>query len=206
MNNVLPPDDRTTWLVKFRAMEVPELKQMLADGLGMTATSLLRNACLVQVLEEKKEDLSALRIGRDLLNHLKKIAFGQMLPEVLVHFASKPNLVTAVGNLPLDAQRRLVSGEPVELIVLGDDGKRTSRMADPLKMTQRQVKQVFSREGVRDSASQHLVLDDRREKAGLPIPETVCGLKIDKVRGGIVVGRKFIPLADLVVAVKVLQK
>lgn len=198
-----PPSESSAWLAEFHSMTTEDLKTALADSLGLTAKSLLRSACLVHVLEERGEDLTGLRIG--MLNHLKKIACGQLLPEVVVRFAGKPSLIAVVGNLPIDQQCRLAAGDAVQLLVYGDDGKRTIRNADPLVMTPRQVMQVFARDHVRNQAEQALILDERRERASLPVPAAVGKMKIDKERGGVIVGRQFIPLVDLVAAVKALQ-
>lgn len=201
---VRPPAESAAWLAEFHAMTTEELKQNLAETLGLTARSLLRCACLIHVLErERSEDLSGLRIG--ILPHLRRIATGQLLPEVVVRFAGKPSLIAVVGNLPLDDQRRLAAGDSVALIVYADGGGRTVRMMDPLNMTPRQVSQAFARDHIRHETEQHAILDDRREKAARPIPESVGKLRIDKERGGVMVGRHFVPLADLVQAVQFLQ-
>jgi hypothetical protein len=200
-----PPAESAAWLAEFQAMTTEELKESLARAFEVTARDLLRCACLLHVLEERGEDVSDLRLG-GMMTHLKRIAGGQLLPEVVVRFSGRPSLVSVIGSLPLDDQRRFSEGTLVPLLVYAPDGTRTVRQADPLNMTARQVRQAFARDHVRTEAEQALLLDDRRERASLPVPEEIGALKIDRERGGVTVGRRFIPLKDLVEAVKALQR
>jgi hypothetical protein len=189
---------------EFHDWTTERIKHELAHTLGLTANSLRRAALLVRTLEERGEDLSGLRLA--LLSHLKKIACGQLLPEVVVRFAGKPLLITLIGNLPIDDQRRLSSGDPVRLIVIGDDGRRTHRLADPLYMVPRQLRQVFATDHLRTDAEQNLILDDRRRISSAPVPESVGGAKMDAEAGGVWVGRKFFSLSDLETMVRELKR
>jgi hypothetical protein len=206
MSNLpVPSDDREDLFARFREMTVEELMQLLADGLNLTARSLLSNAVAIAVLEEKGKDLSGLKIS--LLHHLRKIACGQLLPEVVVRFAGKPSLITRVGSLPIPEQRRLAAGEHVLLLVPDvHEGGYTHRMADPLDMSAAQISQVFARDHIRSEAEQALKLDERHEEARTPIPETVGNLKIDKERDGIMVGRHFVSRSDMETALRILRK
>jgi hypothetical protein len=76
------PDD-------LSVLSTVELRQELIKSLGITADNLVRLAWIVRLLEEKGEDLSDLKLG--LLTHLRKIAYGQVLPELVVRFASSPH-------------------------------------------------------------------------------------------------------------------
>jgi hypothetical protein len=186
------------------AMTTEELREELARGLRLTADSLLRLAIIVKTLEERGEDLSGLRIG--LLHHLRRIACGQVLPEIVVRYAGMPSLISVIGSLPLPDQRKLADGGSVELAVYAADGSITYRMADPLTMTRQQASQVFARDHIRSQAEQVLILEQQRSRAKGKTPQKIGDLRIDKELGGVFVGRKFIPLADLAAAVNALRK
>lgn len=189
---------------EFRDLSNDELRRRLSDSLGLTAKSLLRSARLVGALERRGEDLSGLKIG--ILNHLRKIACGQLLPEVLVRYAAKPSLVVLIGNLPITDQQRLVDGELVRLLLVGGDGRRDHVMADPLNMRPHQVSQAFARDHIRTEAEQYLILVGKQQEAKRPLPQAVGNMRIDDERDGVMVGRLFIPLADLETAVALLRK
>jgi hypothetical protein len=106
---IIAKENLTTQL---RAMSTEQLKQELTDRLGLTAESLLRTACLVALLEERGEDLSGLRIG--LIDHLRKIALGTLLPEIVVRFAGNGRMIRRIGELGIVEQRRILAGERPE--------------------------------------------------------------------------------------------
>lgn len=204
MSDNLPArPERDRWLAEFDGMTTDQLKQELADSLGLTARGLLRCACLYAVLLARGVDLSGLKVG--LIDYLPHIADGTLLPEVVVRFAGKASVIRAVGALPLADQARLSSGERV-LLVVRQGGADTHRLADPLEMTPRQLAQVFGAHRLRSEAEQKLILDDRREVACRPVPEAVGKLKIDNERGGVRIGNHFVPWADLETALRFRRK
>src|ERR1700693_4423531 len=88
-----------------------QLRDELAELLGMTAGNLLRLAMIVDVLKARGEDLSAIN-GRfqELLNG---IAAGTLLPETVVMFAGNSRMLRMVGSMTLDEQRDIVDGRSV---------------------------------------------------------------------------------------------
>lgn len=201
---LIPPNESAAWLAEFHDASTDVLKRELVESLGLTARGLLRCACIVHVLEERGEDLTAMQIG--IINFLRKIACGQLLPEVVVRFAGNTVLLKRIENLPIADQRRLATGSPVALLVLGTDGGRTIRQADPLKMTAQQVKQAFAGDHIRDEGEQALLLDDRREQASRPLSSMVGPLRLDPDRDGATCGRTFVSLANLEEAVRQLKR
>lgn len=193
-----PPDET------YDSWDTDVLLEALANGLARTAREMLQMALMVQELERRDVDMAGLRLG--LRNHLRKIACGQLLPEVAVQFAGSDQLITSIGNLPLNDQRQLVDGGKVRLLVIGADGMTTHQMADPYRMLPEQRRQVFARDHIRDDAEQALYLSREREKAARPLSTTVGNLKVDDARGGAMCGRTFIPLADLEQAVALLKR
>jgi hypothetical protein len=65
---------------------------------------------------------------------------------------------------------------------------------------------VFGPNYIRELAEQNRILDRRCEALGIRIPKRIGQLVIDKDRGGVTIGRKFVPLVDLVAAVAILRK
>ncbi len=204
MNNLpLEPAVSESMLAELRTLSTQQLKAQLAECLGNTARELLRMAMLVRAIEEKGEDLGEIKtLG--ILSHLRKIACGMLLPEVVVQFAGKPQLIGLIGGLPLNEQQAIAAGKPVRLLVYDPvSGQRTHRMANPLDMTPRQVRQVFARDHIRRDEEQALILDDKREQAKQPIPEKVGQMKIDRERKGVTIGRYFISFTDMRAALRV---
>jgi hypothetical protein len=97
------------------AMTSEELKDVILVETRITAASLLRTAFAVRILENRGEDLSGLHLGW--LSSLRKIAYGQLLPKVVMHFNGLPLLIQKIASLPIPDQERLASGEPVPLVV-----------------------------------------------------------------------------------------
>lgn len=184
-------------------MTSDQLKEELAKGLSLTAKNIVVLAKIVKRLETRGEDLSDLKIG--IINYLRKIAQGQLCADVLVRFAGRPSLIDAISRLPMDDQVKLAKGEQVKIAVYGQDGFLTHRMADPLIMPPDQFRQAFASDHIRGEAEQVLVLDQRRTRKMKKPLEQIGFLSIDKERGGVSVGKRFISLHDLVAAVKELQ-
>lgn len=181
-----------------------QLREELVRTLGLTASNLARMAQIVRVLEERGEDLEALHIG--LLHHLRRIAYGQVLPEVVVRFAGRPFLIKVIGNLPIPDQCRIAAGEPVAMATTDPVGVTTHRMVDPYIMTPGQAAQVFAADHIRDLSEQAVILDQKRSRKSARMPDRIGQLRIDKERGGVMVGRYFVPQVDLAAALSILKR
>lgn len=180
-------------LVEFRALDTAELKRLLASAIDTTASTLLRLAAIVRVLEERGEDLSDLRFG--LKTYLRQIAYGHLLPGVVVRFAEYPALMQRVGRLPLEQQRSIADGEPVPVLV-GDDVKPI----DPLRMTYDQVLQVFGERGLRDEREQREAIEDRRARQRSRISGRKYHVRVDRNRRRIVIGKSAVPIEAVLTA------
>ena len=200
MSDIIPVNPTATFVPELKAKTTEHLKQLLAEQLSLTVQSLVKLAWIVRILEERGEDLSDLRVG--LLNYLRLIAYGQVLPEVVVRFAANPMVIQKISALPEPDQRRLAAGEPVRLIVLGPDGQGfTHRMLDPLRLSRDQVAQVFGKAHLRPDSEQIAMLEDRRSKPVATARDPARGkARADRQRGGLVVNRTFVPHAAVVSA------
>lgn len=186
------------------AMSTAKLRAELSRVLDLTAKNLMRLALIVRALEERGEDLSDLRLG--LLTYLRQIAYGQVLPEVVVRFAESPLLVRAIAALPGPDQRRLASGEPVPLVVARGEHGHDIRMADPLKMTGEQIRQVFGKGRLRDEAEQVLMMEGSAgKKISRSRPRNKVGsIMVDRRNRGLVIGKEFVPVAQVIEALALL--
>lgn len=200
--SVLAADSIEATAAELAAMDSETLRRELAEGLRLTARHLLRLALIVRTLEERGEDLSDLRIG--LLGHLRRIAHGQILPEIVVRYAESPALLRRIETLPMPDQRRLAKGEGVQLAVRAPDGSITHRLVDPLHLSYDQVRLVFGPRGIRDEAEQAIMLDRQRPK---PSSRThkVGRITADPERQVLKIGRTAVPVADVVQALAALR-
>lgn len=180
-----------------------ELKAALADCLRVTVDGLRMAAVYVRELESRGEDLAALKVS--MMKYLRLIAYGQMLPEVVVRYAGQPLLLNIIGSLPVPDQGRLAAGDSVKMVTYTSDGQLTHRMVDPRELHPAQMRQVFDKGSIRSESEQVVWLDADRAKRRCEVPKAVGELHIDRDRGGVTHCRKFIPLADLVAAVKALR-
>lgn len=184
-------------LERLGGLTTDELRGELAGQLRLTASHLVRLAAIVRLLEDRGEDLSDLRIG--LLQYLRRIAHGQVVPEVVVRFAEYPSLIQRISGMPLPDQIRLASGDPVRLM----DASGEHRLMDPLAMTRDQVAQAFARDHIRDDAEQIALITGRVARPGREPRRGQC--RPDATRGGIVVRRTFVPLGDALEALAKLR-
>lgn len=176
------------------AIDTETLKAELAASLRTTAQGLVRMAAIVAELQTRGEDLSDLRLG--LVTWLRKIASGQVLPEIVVRYQGSPQLLRSISALPLNDQQRFADGEPVKLIV---DLSGDHRLVEPLKLTREQLHQVFAADHVRDDTEQIMVMETRRNRPAKPETKS-RRVRGDKDAGGIFVGRAFAEHGDVLAA------
>jgi len=162
--------------------------ERLAEKLAITAEALEELGGIVRVLENRQVDLSVLRIG--ILPLLRKIAYGQLLPGLVARFAGKGQLLKYVQNLAIPDQKRLLAGEKMRVLLLGDGGT-DALMVEPERMTSKQIMQVFD-DHIRDDGEQRSWLEDHRKPPKPPEEYTV-----DIRRGGVTINGKWFSRADL---------
>lgn len=205
LSKMVAPSESAMWMAEYEAMTDDELKALLVKGLQDAGQSILRCACLVHTLTSRGVNMTGLTAPQ-VIGRLKKVACGQLLPDVMVRFAGVPSLIDRIGCLPLDEQRRLADGGRVLLVVRGEGGQTDHMMADPLKMGREQISQAFGVSSIRDVEQQVLLLAGRREKKAAPVPQRIGHMDIDKELGVARVGRKIITPADLKAALRALDR
>ena len=176
-----------------------ELRRLLVQTLSVTVMDFIRLAAVVRRAEELGDDLSDMEIS--LVPQLRRIAYDQMLPEVLVRFQGNLRVLRKVASLPLPDQRRIVDGEPCKVMLLNGD----HRLVSPLNLTGREVSQVFGPDGLRHEGEQLAYLRERQERQPVRLPQSEvivdykhrCILVTVMDASGRVLGEKSLPVAEL---------
>jgi hypothetical protein len=192
-------------LATVRTMTTDELRAELSRALQMTADHLRRVAAVVRTLEERGEDLAGLKIG--LMPYLRQIAYGQVLPEIVVRYAESPLLVRQISQLPMPDQERLAKGEPLPLAVQRAGEPPDHRMVDPVYLRRDQITLVFARDHIRTVEEQIVILENRPARDGRADGKSTSRgrVRADRKRGGVTIGRVFAPAVDVVTALSDLR-
>ncbi|MBU6428711.1 MAG: hypothetical protein KGR26_06875 [Cyanobacteria bacterium REEB65] len=188
---------------ELASLSTDRLREELLHALQWTSEGLVRIALIVRTLEERGEDLSGMRVS--LLPYLRQIAYGQILPEVIVRFGESPLLVRHVSHLPLPDQARLAAGESVPMAIRRDDGTIDQRQVDPLYLRREQVALVFARDRVRPLEEQIILLESRPADRKTATPVATAAIRPDRQRNGLVLHRTFVPVADVLAALAALR-
>jgi hypothetical protein len=175
-------------------LSVEDLRRRLADGLRDTAGKLLELAAIVVELEARGEDLAGMRTG--LVRHLRAIGSGTLLPDLVVRYAGRERLLERIAALPIAEQQRLVADNSVVVVIDGE-----SRQIDPLALPWHSIDQVFAGDRVRTAEEQSLYIATKKapkKKQPKPAADRVLKAHPDHDRGGITVGKAFVPKAEIV--------
>lgn len=125
----------------IRGATTKELKTALSKGLTISAKQLSYLALIWRELEDRGEDLSALKSG--LATYLPLIAADILDPEAVVRFAGQKTLLAHLSEIPIKEQRKLLKNNSVELVEFNRNGKLVSESVQLADLTSIQVKQVF---------------------------------------------------------------
>lgn len=192
MTALIPREEAPRLLAE---MPTPELRAELARGLTLTAATLTRLGLIWAELERRGEDLSELRQG--LARLLPLIAAGRLAAEAVVSFAARPAILRALEGVPLEHQRRLAAGEPIEVVV-PDEPRRTERVSVQTIPAAR-LRTIFADGEVLPPAEQRLRLaaSRRRKAPGEGEAPRHFRPRYDRDTGTVTVGRMQVRLADL---------
>lgn len=165
-----------------------QLMETLVELMSITTDSLVRMAAVLRLLEDRGFDLSEIRIG--LKDYIRKIAHGQLLPEVVARLQGHDLLLSRVASLPLPDQRKVVEmiddGTPAKVMCWDDQGT-THRLVPVLRLGKSEVHQVFAPDHIRDEGEQ-LSWASKRRWQSRPIGQSNAGpIVLDKKRRCIVV-------------------
>lgn len=153
------------------------LAEMLKSAFMATVDSLITVAAIVRVLEERGFDLDSLKIG--MIDWFRKIAYGQVLPEVFEKFRHSPKLIQHISTLPIPDQERLAHGDSIIVLTL-NDGEASERHVRPEDMSAREIKQVFGAGRIRSLAEQRGILESRSTPRVPSKKELETGVLVDR--------------------------
>ena len=184
----------------IRKTSTAELVRKLNDLFGLTIKKLKLSARIVQELERRGYDITILNRGSFWMRSLRRIASGELLPEVVQLFYSTPDLAESIGRLPIAQQRELIEsgkvdvliGDKMESMELGRLNRQSIMIAfasDHIR-TEAEQRQMFSRPAIADKPV--VEQPERREHSFRvrPVPE----------KNGYEVGKMFVPAEEIVQA------
>jgi hypothetical protein len=148
-----------------------------------TAHNYLQMAACLRMIKENGGDLSE---PRQRLNGffvmLERIAYGQMVADVLVRFGGKLNVAQRIATLPIEEQKQILK-DGVKLLVYAPNGGRSTMSVDPGELRKEQLSQVFARDHIRSESEQALHLAAWRKRQQEPLPTEMHGWKLDPALG-----------------------
>jgi hypothetical protein len=202
MNDLLPTVAVESQAKELDTLSTQELKDAFLESMRVAGTHLIRMAAIVRLLEKRGEDLSDLRYG--LLGYIRKIACGQLLPEVVVKFQGAPLLLNRISSLPIPDQEKVVKTETFRVVRIlnGDIDVRT---VPPMLLSRDEVAQVFAADHIRDEIEQQVYLRARetkplRRRRAQEVRNASSGpveVVLDKRRKGLIINGVFFSRADL---------
>lgn len=138
---------------RLSQMSEPELRSYLAQRLQFTADNLMEMALTIRELDRRAIDLSDLRVS--LMLYLRRIAYGQTLPQVVALLAGRRDLLQRVAFLPLPEQQRCIDEKGL-VLVTGQNagGEFDSRRRQILDLEPWEVRQLFGPDGLRNEMQQ----------------------------------------------------
>lgn len=170
---------------------VPLLTEWLGEATGITVTNVRIIAALVRRLEELG---ATIEIDVPIMPFIKRIAYGNMIPELFVAFQGNGRLLNKAGSLPKPEQEKFANDEPIKVMLPNGD----HRMIPPSCLSRREVSQLFGPNGMRTESEQLAWLRDQDEKARLRNSHNdEPSIVLDRKRGCLVVCGVSIPASDL---------
>ena len=169
------------------------LFQRLLTLLEITVESVREMALIVKRLDQLDADWTEFGyMDQSRLGYLRRIACGQVLPDVYVAFLGYSGLRNKISTLPISDQEKLANGGTV-LVALGPDN---DVLVKPCDMTQKQIKQVFGPSGIRSKMEQLVWMGSHRKTVEPEVATPV--IEVCRKRNGIAVNGVFIPFLSLV--------
>jgi len=180
-------------LAAIRAMtDTDELRSMLVQSLGATVAHFIRQGAVLRRLEELGIDLRDGDFEIVLLPWVRKVAYDQLLPELLVAYLGKLSRLYKLAILTKPEQQRIIADEGMRVMLIDGD----VRTVPVSLLTRLEFNQVFGREGIRTDAAQITYLREQQERAvpKAPLPEVLLDRKRQQIH---VTGAKVLTFADL---------
>jgi hypothetical protein len=173
----LQNDPITPFMDEYESKDTETLKASLVGLLTITTETVARAAAIIGILESRGEDLTKLKMG--LVGYLRRVACGQVLPEVVAKFIGS-SVLKNVAALPVNDQKMLLETETVELASVSD-GKIDTRSKPILLLEPFESRQLFASDHIRtvnEQASWLRSQQFRRPSFNSPVeppPYTISG-------------------------------
>lgn len=174
-----------------RISDRTELLKIIRNCLASTVENFRLIAAAVRRLEECGMELCELEEEIPSLHVFRRIAHGQVAPELFVNVKNE-TLREAASSLPLPDQIRIANNEPVKVMEPGG----SFRNVPAHSLSQREIRQVFTRGKFREDAAQISWIKEHAQPKER-VADDRPPLKLDRKRGGIILGGWFISAAEL---------
>lgn len=144
----------------LRGLTADQIVEALIQELAITTKSLAKCAILVRMAEEQGVDTRPIANG--MVTILRKIAYRQVLPELVVYCSTKAELLQRACQLAIPDQQQLVKSWGLEFAE--SEGGEDVRMVDPRTATSSQLKQLFDHDRLRPLHEQRRWLKERAQR------------------------------------------
>lgn len=186
----------------IKSISTADLRQALARSLEVTAQHLELLGKIWVELENRGEDLSALRSGMAI--YLPMIGHGKLSAEAAVAFAGQQLLLRELALLPISEQEKLARGEKLLLVTVNRDKQATTQAVTASMLHSRHYSLVFDNGRIRSPEEQKslLLAPTKRRRESVTRKKRVI---VNKEQGLLMVSGMKIRIDDIVSALKEAQ-
>ncbi|MDR2128079.1 MAG: hypothetical protein LBP52_03295 [Burkholderiaceae bacterium] len=184
---------------ELRNLSTQDLRGKLAQSLTFTAKHLVGLAMIWAELERRGEYLDDLKIG--LAVYLPQIAAGKLDADAVIRFAGQPTILKSIAGLPINEQREIANGKPLEVLTITPSGVFEPVALPAYSLTAAQARQVFTGERIRSAEQQKALLVSATTKHSLrTLPGNGKRVRYDPQRDLIFIGRSSASIGEVVAA------
>jgi hypothetical protein len=202
-------DMAAAYRAKFAQLTTEQVREFGRSASLQIVQGWLDLAYAVAELELRGEqtDTFADMADNTILPVLRRIAHGQICPELAKRFNMAVRVIEQFGRLPKPEQLKIAAGKGFPVVVPSASGERHTRMmiVEDMRELWRQVFD-FQKCAVRNEAAQHAYLDRRLAKAAPPTSEYIKPFRVDAVQGCAFIGSRRIDRATLSAVLRALSK
>lgn len=192
-------EDWNRILAELDGLDAEALVAKFEEAYAMTVEGIRRQAAIIYKLQDFGYDLDALAQRMPMVRFLRKVACGQVLPEVVARFWPHQLIFERITSLPVPDQHRLAAmnaeGKPIKVMRFDDDGP-THRMVPVHEMTRAEALQVLAPDHIRDEDEQLSWLRSRDDRS--PGKRKTGVVAVNKRKGGVEIdGPCFLSKTDM---------
>lgn len=143
---------------EISALSDDDLRAFVARAVQRTAKDILELAMAWAEMERRKLVMTDLRSG--LRDWLPLVASGHLIPEAVVHFNGRVQLLRAISTLKRDEQLALVKGKEIVVVTL-EHGAHSSTKLRAEQLRQSDITLVFAPGRIRTTEEQIDIIHGR---------------------------------------------